>query len=49
MYLQLNERQFNGRAAYLTFAYNFGQQPRLRNRPPTEAAEPTANPGSIGP
>jgi outer membrane receptor protein involved in Fe transport len=49
MYLQLNERQFNGRAAYLTFSYNFGQQPRLRNRPPTEAAEPAPNPGSIGP
>jgi outer membrane receptor protein involved in Fe transport len=49
MYLQLNERQFNGRAAYLTFSYNFGQQPRLRNRPQTEAPEPTANPGGIGP
>jgi ferric enterobactin receptor len=48
MYLQLNERQFNGRAAYLTFSYNFGQQPRLRNRPPTEVQE--ANPPSaVGP
>lgn len=49
MYLQLNERQFNGRAAYLTFSYNFGQQPRLRNRPPAEAPEPQANPGGVGP
>jgi ferric enterobactin receptor len=49
MYLQLNERQFNGRAAYLSFSYNFGQQPRLRNRPPTEAPEPTPNPGGVGP
>jgi outer membrane cobalamin receptor len=47
-YLQLNERKFNARAAYLTFSYNFGQQPRLRNRPPTEAPEPSATPG-IGP
>jgi ferric enterobactin receptor len=45
MYLQLNERQFNGRAAYLTFSYNFGQQPRLRNPSPAEAQEPqTPNP-----
>ena len=49
MYLQLNERQFNGRAAYLTFSYNFGQQPRLRNRPPSEVQEPAPNPGGIGP
>jgi ferric enterobactin receptor len=49
MYLQLNERQFNGRAAYLTFTYNFGQQPRLRNRPPTEPQEPTQPPSAVGP
>lgn len=49
MYLQLNERQFNGRAAYLTFSYNFGQQPRLRNRPQTEVQEPTTPPSAVGP
>jgi ferric enterobactin receptor len=49
LYLQLNERQFNGRAAYLTFSYNFGQQPRLRNRPPTEPQEPTQPPSAVGP
>lgn len=49
LYLQLNERQFNGRAAYLTFTYNFGQQPRLRNRPPTEAQEPAQPPSAVGP
>ncbi|HST58466.1 MAG TPA: outer membrane beta-barrel family protein, partial [Longimicrobium sp.] len=49
MYLQLNERRFNGRAAYLTFSYNFGQQPRLRNRPPGEGAEPAGNPEGVGP
>jgi ferric enterobactin receptor len=40
LYYQLNERRFGARAAYLTFSYNFGQQPRLRNRPPAEAPEP---------
>jgi ferric enterobactin receptor len=39
LYYQLNERRFGARAAYLTFSYNFGQQPRLRNRPPAEAPE----------
>jgi ferric enterobactin receptor len=50
LYLQRNERAFNGRAAYLTFSYNFGQQPRLRNRPPAEAPEaaPQQMPG-VGP
>jgi len=48
LYYQLNERQFNGRTAYLTFSYNFGQQPRLRNRPPSEAPE-AAPPSAVGP
>jgi ferric enterobactin receptor len=48
LYRALNERQFNGRAAYLTFSYNFGQQPRLRNRPPAEVPESTT-PGGVGP
>jgi outer membrane receptor protein involved in Fe transport len=48
LYYQLNERQFNGRAAYLTFSYNFGQAPRLRNRPPTEVQE-TQPPSAVGP
>jgi ferric enterobactin receptor len=39
LYFQLNERSFGARAAYLTFSYNFGQQPRLRNGPPAEAPE----------
>ncbi|WP_420125764.1 TonB-dependent receptor domain-containing protein [Longimicrobium sp.] len=39
LYFQLNERRFGARAAYLTFSYNFGQTPRLRNRPPAEAPE----------
>ncbi|HEX2207432.1 MAG TPA: TonB-dependent receptor, partial [Longimicrobium sp.] len=39
LYYQLNERRWGARAAYLTFSYNFGQTPRLRNRPPAEAPE----------
>ncbi len=39
LYFQLNERRFGARAAYLTFSYNFGQKPRLRNSPPAEAPE----------
>jgi ferric enterobactin receptor len=31
--IQLTERQFNMRALHLTFQYNFGQAPRLRQRP----------------
>ncbi|HEX5869174.1 MAG TPA: TonB-dependent receptor, partial [Longimicrobium sp.] len=49
LYLQLNERQFNGRAAYLTFTYNFGQQPRLRDRPAGEPQEPVQPPSAVGP
>ena len=48
LYLQRNERQFNGRAVFLTFSYNFGQQPRLRNRPQTEAPEAPMT-GSVTP
>jgi ferric enterobactin receptor len=44
---QVNERRFRGRAAFLTFSYSFGQQPRLRNRPPTEAPE-VQMPGQMG-
>ncbi|HEX2076577.1 MAG TPA: TonB-dependent receptor [Longimicrobium sp.] len=39
LYYQLNERRFGARAAFLTFSYNFGQQPRMRNRPATEVPE----------
>ena len=47
LYYQLNERRISARAAYLTFSYNFGQAPRLRNRPPAEAPEVQA-PSSLG-
>jgi ferric enterobactin receptor len=52
LYFQENERRFGGRAVYLNFSYNFGQQPRLRQRPGQgqgqEAVEPAQLPGSIG-
>ncbi|HEU4885969.1 MAG TPA: TonB-dependent receptor, partial [Longimicrobium sp.] len=47
LYFQLNERRFGARAAYLTFSYNFGQTPRLRNRPPAEVPE-TQSPNPMG-
>jgi ferric enterobactin receptor len=47
LHYQVNERRPAGRAAFLTFTYNFGQQPRLRNRPPTEAPE-VQMPGQMG-
>lgn len=43
---QLTERRFNSRAVHLTFQYNFGQAPKLRQRP-QEAPQPQA-PGFPG-
>ena len=40
---QITERRFNARAAYLTFQYNFGQAPRIRQRRPEPNQE-----GSVG-
>jgi ferric enterobactin receptor len=40
---QISERRFNTRAVHLTFQYNFGQAPRLRQRRPEPAQE--AGPG----
>ena len=48
LYTQLNDRDFNARSVHLTFSYNFGQQPRLRNRPPAEPQD-TGVPGGVGP
>ena len=31
--IQLTERTFTSRALHLTFQYNFGQAPRIRQRP----------------
>jgi ferric enterobactin receptor len=53
LYYQENERRFGGRTAFLTFSYNFGQQPRLRQRPgqqqQPEMQEPQQMPGAVGP
>ena len=44
---QITERNFGNRAAYLTFQYNYGQQPRVRARPNTDQ-QPEASPGGDG-
>jgi outer membrane receptor protein involved in Fe transport len=36
---QITERQFNSRAAHLTFQYNFGQAPKIRQRRQEQPAE----------
>ncbi|MBB4639184.1 TonB-dependent receptor [Longimicrobium terrae] len=47
LYDQYTERSFGGRALFLTFTYNYGQQPRLRQRP-QEQQEPQS-PSVLGP
>ncbi len=37
---QLTERRFNSRAVHLTFQYNFGQAPKIRQRPQEQPATP---------
>lgn len=43
--LQLMDRRFGARGAYLNFSYAFGQAPRIRQRPPEE---PSSQPGLPG-
>jgi outer membrane receptor protein involved in Fe transport len=43
---QLTERRFNSRAVHLTFQYNFGQAPKIRQRP--QPQEQPATPGFPG-
>ena len=38
---QLTERKIDTRAVYLTFQYNFGQAPKIRQRRPEQTAEPS--------
>ena len=42
--IQLTERTFNARAAHLTFQYNFGRPPRVRQRPQEPQAPPPSSP-----
>jgi hypothetical protein len=35
--IQLMDRRFGARGAFLSFNYNFGQAPKLRQRPPEES------------
>ena len=37
---QITERNFGNRAAYLTFQYNYGQQPRVRQSRPDDQPQP---------
>ena len=37
---QITERQFDARAVHLTFQYNFGQAPKIRQRRPDQGSEP---------
>jgi len=41
--IQLTERTFNARAVHVTFQYNFGQAPRVRQRP-QEPQQPSGSP-----
>jgi len=38
--IQITERQWDVRAVHLTFQYNFGQAPRIRQRRPDQGSEP---------
>ncbi|HEX5726579.1 MAG TPA: TonB-dependent receptor, partial [Longimicrobiaceae bacterium] len=44
LHAQQSERRWGARAAYLTFSYNFGQAPRLRNRPPQQPQQQEPQP-----
>ena len=47
-HVQESERKFDSRAVFLTFTYNFGQQPRLRQRPTTPDQQQPQPGGDIG-
>ena len=42
-FAQSTRRNFNARGAFLTFCYNFGQQPRVRSRPNGGEQQPDAS------
>ena len=42
--IQFTERQFNARAVHLTFQYNFGRPPRVRQRPQEQPQQAPASP-----
>ncbi|HWK90439.1 MAG TPA: outer membrane beta-barrel family protein, partial [Longimicrobium sp.] len=44
---QLNQRRAGARAAYLTFTYNFGQQPKLRPQQQPEQTPDAQMPGTM--
>jgi ferric enterobactin receptor len=44
---QVQRRQFNARAVYLSFSYNFGHPPRLRMPQPQPDQQPQQDPGGM--
>ena len=47
---QQSRREFNARAVYLSFSYNFGRPPRLRMPQPQQQDQPPLDqPGMPGP
>lgn len=42
--IQLTERSFNARAVHVTFQYNFGRPPRVRQRPQEQPQQPAPTP-----
>jgi hypothetical protein len=47
-FAQTTRRNFNARAAFLTFSYNFGQQPRVRPRQQEQEAPQQGSPDGQG-
>jgi len=43
--IQLMDRRFGARGAFLSFNYSFGQAPRLRPRPQEESVPQAGQPG----
>ena len=47
-FAQTTRRNFGARGAFLSFSYNFGQQPRVRARPTEQQPEAAAQPSGDG-
>jgi ferric enterobactin receptor len=47
IHTQSSSRKFGARAAFITFNYTFGQQPRIRPSRPQQPSEPQGSPGDI--
>jgi ferric enterobactin receptor len=47
-FAQTTRRNFGARGAFLTFSYNFGQQPRMRTRPTEQPEQQQQSPDGQG-